>query len=216
MSPSRPDATAGNVAPDRRRRTSEAGQEFLTTAEAAAVEALTARIMPGDADSPGAREARVANFIDRALNEAPAELGAVYRSGLAGLDSMCHRDHGSSFAALGEALQDQVLREIDGGPAAADLPPGDEKLMRHLGTLFAIVREHTLQGMFCDPEHGGNYGTAGWRLVGFPGAQWGYSPDQMQPGFDSTLISIKTLADLRRERPLASTAEPCSESRDRG
>jgi gluconate 2-dehydrogenase gamma chain len=35
--------------------------------------------------------------------------------------------------------------------------------------------------------------------VGFPGAQWGYTAEQMKPGFDATVIPIKTLSDLRRE-----------------
>jgi len=62
-----------------------------------------------------------------------------------------------------------------------------------------VVREHTIEGFFCDPVYGGNRDAVGWRLVGFPGAQWGYTAEQMQPGFDATSIPIKTLADLRAE-----------------
>ena len=39
---------------------------FFTDAQAAEVEAMAAQIIPTD-DTPGAREARVVNFIDRAL-----------------------------------------------------------------------------------------------------------------------------------------------------
>jgi gluconate 2-dehydrogenase gamma chain len=51
--------------------------------------------------------------------------------------------------------------------------------------------------MFCDPAYGGNRDGAGWRLVGFPGAQWGYRVEQMRRGFDATEIPLSTLADLR-------------------
>jgi hypothetical protein len=41
--------------------------EFFTVQEAATIDALTARIIPGDADDPGAHEAGVVFFIDRTL-----------------------------------------------------------------------------------------------------------------------------------------------------
>src|SRR5262245_47862763 len=41
--------------------------ENLTAAEADMLEAICARIIPTDANGPGAREARAAHFIDRAL-----------------------------------------------------------------------------------------------------------------------------------------------------
>lgn len=42
--------------------------EFFTEPEAQLVDALTARIMPGDASDPGAREAGVVYYIDRMLS----------------------------------------------------------------------------------------------------------------------------------------------------
>jgi gluconate 2-dehydrogenase gamma chain len=65
-----------------------------------------------------------------------------------------------------------------------------------LGSFFAVVREHVVQGFFCDPAYGGNRDGAGWRAVGFPGARWGYSARQMGRDFDSTTIPVTTLADL--------------------
>lgn len=68
-----------------------------------------------------------------------------------------------------------------------------------LHRLFAVIREHTVEGYFCDPVYGGNRNAVGWRLVGFPGAQWGYTAEQMKPGFDASAIPIKTLSDLRAD-----------------
>jgi gluconate 2-dehydrogenase gamma chain len=38
-------------------------------------------------------------------------------------------------------------------------------------TFFALLREHTLQGMFSDPVYGGNKNFAGWDLLGYPGVR---------------------------------------------
>ena len=38
------------------------------------------------------------------------------------------------------------------------------------------MRTHTMEGMFADPLYGGNKDFAGWRLVGFPGAQAMFTP----------------------------------------
>jgi gluconate 2-dehydrogenase gamma chain len=34
---------------------------------------------------------------------------------------------------------------------------------------FDLLRRNTIEGMFCDPLHGGNVDMVGWQLVGFPG-----------------------------------------------
>jgi gluconate 2-dehydrogenase gamma chain len=42
---------------------------------------------------------------------------------------------------------------------------------------FSLLRTHTIEGMFCDPMHGGNADLIGWQLVGFPGPRMGYLDD---------------------------------------
>ena len=42
------------------------------------------------------------------------------------------------------------------------------------------LRSHTIEGMFADPVYGGNKDFAGWRLVGFPGAQPMFTTADMQ------------------------------------
>jgi gluconate 2-dehydrogenase gamma chain len=37
-----------------------------------------------------------------------------------------------------------------------------------------------MEGMFSDPVYGGNKDFAGWRLVGFPGAQHSFSPADLK------------------------------------
>jgi gluconate 2-dehydrogenase gamma chain len=39
---------------------------------------------------------------------------------------------------------------------------------------FQLLRTHTIEGMFCDPLHGGNAGLIGWQLIGYPGPVMSY------------------------------------------
>ena len=174
---------------------------FFNEAEARDVEALAARIFPGSPDDPGAREAGVLVYIDRAVEGAYRELQFTYRRGLAELERHCREQAQASFADLGEDRQDALLSELDEIALqleAGDTPATDPRRLI-LAQLYGMVRQHTLEGMLGDPAYGGNRDGVGWRLVGFPGAQWGYPPDQMAPGFDATSIPVKTLAELRTE-----------------
>lgn len=180
---------------------------FFNDEEARTVEALAERIIPGDGQDGGAIEAGVVYYIDRALSGVSADLQVVYRLGLRALDGWCQDRHSSSFAGLDPEAQDTLLRRFLGpevGEAATGLmfSPEDQRAGADLGVisrLFTIIREHTVEGYFCDPVYGGNRGTVGWKLVGFPGAHWGYTAAQMAPGFNGRTIPIKTLSDLRQE-----------------
>src|SRR5688572_9084092 len=63
--------------------------ENLTAYEADMLEAICARIIPTDANGPGAREARAAHYIDRALGGALSGSKAAYTAGLAAFDAYC-------------------------------------------------------------------------------------------------------------------------------
>ena len=182
---------------------------FFNDHEARTVDALAARVIPGDAGDPGAREAGAVVYIDRSLAGAYQDLQTLYQSGLRELDQLSRERHGAPFAELSESQQDAVLTEID--VVAEQLPtehgaePGESPTVAdarqaRLSYLFAVVREHVLQGFFCDPVYGGNRDTVGWKLVGFPGAHWGYTEHQGELRFDATQVPVKTLEDLRAER----------------
>ena len=148
---------------------------FFTEEEALIVAAAAARIFPGDDSSPGAKEAGVVIYVDRQLagpygrdryrytqgpfNEnAPREFGyqgkatpaETYREGLKGL---------KGFDSLSPEQQDAKLREIESSH------------------FFALLRQNTIEGMFCDPVHGGNVDMVGWQLVGFPGPRMSNAND---------------------------------------
>ena len=180
---------------------------YFNDFQARTVEAITERIIPGDSANAGATQAGVVYYIDRAISGFSTGLQRVYRLGLRELERFCEREGSAQFVDLTAEQQDEIVRRFlgneirDGQTAQNDQESGtsDEIDLGLLRSLFAVIREHTIEGYFCDPVYGGNRGAVGWRLVGFPGVQWGYTAEQMRPGFDATQIPIKTLADLRRD-----------------
>lgn len=144
---------------------------FFTAAEARVVQAACERIFPSDANGPGATEAGVVIYIDRQLagpygsdkfrfTQAPfvesvPEHGyqgkqtprEIYRAGVVAL---------GNFTDLPADQQDQRLRAIE------------------TSMFFRLLRQHTIEGMFSDPMHGGNANLIGWQLIGYPGPLMNY------------------------------------------
>src|SRR4029453_274951 len=85
--------------------------EPVTAAAAETLEAIPARLIPSDANGPGALEAQAARYIDRALGGALASSHDAYRSGLAAVDAYARTTKGSAFARISAADQDAVLRD---------------------------------------------------------------------------------------------------------
>src|SRR5690349_10756165 len=83
--------------------------ETLTAAEGATLEAIVARLIPTDANGPGAAEAKAARYIDRALGGFLNSFVVVYRTGLAGVESYARTAKGTSFTQLTAHDQDAVL-----------------------------------------------------------------------------------------------------------
>jgi len=146
---------------------------FLNDENAATIAAFTERLMPGAPDTPGARDAGVLNYIDLALAGAYADLQDFYRRGLAQLDAYCRKTYHGPFVRLDAARQDDVITALEQGKATGFTWPTAQ-------AFFDTIRTHTMEGMFADPIYGGNKDFAGWRLVGFPGAQAMFTPPDLQ------------------------------------
>jgi gluconate 2-dehydrogenase gamma chain len=188
---------------------------YFNDFQARTVEAIAERIIPAGGSAAGATQAGVVYYIDRAISGFSTGLQRVYRLGLRELERLCTRKHTAQFVDLTAEQQDEIIRELLGdesvavetrqGHTAVQMVAetagqnGESLDLGVLRLLFAVIREHTVEGYFCDPVYGGNRGAVGWRLVGFPGVQWGYTEEQMKPGFDASRIPIKTLSDLRRD-----------------
>jgi len=124
--------------------------EFLSPEQAVEIEAVAAQIIPAD-DTPGAREARVIYFIDRALSTFDKERQPLYVKGLKDLQAKQKKmfKNAAKFSELNSEQQIQVLKAFE------------------KNQFFEIVRTHTIMGFFSDPSYGGNYDKIGWKLIGF-------------------------------------------------
>ena len=137
--------------------------ETLTAAEGATLEAIVARLIPTDANGPGATEARAARYIDRALGGFLASFRDTYRVGLAAIEGYGSKFKGAPFTQLSPENQDAVLRDFEMAAASGFAPNGV--------LFFNVVLSHTMQGTFCDPFYGGNANFVGWDLIGYPGVR---------------------------------------------
>ena len=139
---------------------------FFTQAEALAVAALASRIFPSDDSGPGAREAGVVVYIDRQLagpygrdrhryTQGPFEDGAP--------------ELGYQGSATPREIYRQGLKPLLG--IDSETPEEQDKALQLIEStlFFGFLRAHTIEGMFCDPVHGGNVDMIGWQLIGFPG-----------------------------------------------
>jgi gluconate 2-dehydrogenase gamma chain len=170
--------------------------EALSATEAEVLEAFCARLIPSDANGPGAREARAAHYIDRALAGALASSREAYRTGLMALNARAQAEKGKSFAALSDADQDALLMATEKAEPA----------------FFTLVRGHTLQGTFGDPYYGGNAGYVGWDILRYPGPRLAVTEPQQamdphlkpvrQSAYDFSMFDrAKVQAALRNPAP---------------
>ena len=145
---------------------------FFNYEQAATMAAFTERLMPERQANPERVTLECVNYIDLALSGAYADLQEFYRSGLAQLDVYCRKTYNTPFARWMPARQDAMIAAMEQGKAQVFLA-------ERCGVL-EVVRTHTMEGMFADPIYGGNRDFAGWRLVGFPGAQGDFTPGDLQ------------------------------------
>src|SRR5258705_13365134 len=126
--------------------------QFFSPEQAAEIDAITARIIPSD-ETPGAREAGVVYFIDRALLTFAVDNQQTYRDGLAGLQSRVHELFPAveKFSRATPDQQDNILHSFDeqGG--------GGRRMYRpdaSASPFFETVLLNTIVGFLIGPEAG--------------------------------------------------------------
>jgi hypothetical protein len=178
---------------------------------------------PAEAGHPGAREAGVTDYIDLMLgafgalgglggSQDPAPMifagGPWSNRHAAGPDLM------ASFARLDPVariawrgrLADwrqqyaHGIAELDakaGGDFTKAAPAEQDKILagQELSTFTGLLFEHTIEGMYANPEYGGNQGLAGWRDIGFPG-------DVQPRGYSAAEVERSDGHDPLRQTPI--------------
>ncbi len=136
------------------------GFRFFSKDEARTIDVWTECLIPAD-DMPGASQAQVIHYIDLQLTRRFRKLQEPYRRAVEAINGTARRVHSKPFADLPIEQQTALLAAIEKGG-------GDKALWGADGgkAAFEMVLNHTMQGFFGNPRHGGNRDFASWRLVG--------------------------------------------------
>jgi gluconate 2-dehydrogenase gamma chain len=127
----------------------------LTADEADTLASLCNQIIPEDQDL-GAVSAGVVNYIDVQLSSHLKRMKKVYRRGLAQLNELSFERYGKRFASLSDQQQIEFLTAMDHDKAWKETS---------LVKFFWIVVDHTMQGFYGDPRHGGNRNRGSWAML---------------------------------------------------
>jgi hypothetical protein len=201
------------------------GHEAAVVADATARIAPGPDDDPAEAGHPGAREADVSGYIDLMLGA----LGALDATGAAptplifagGPWSNRHTsgpDMMATFVPLDPVRRIAWRRRLEGwqqqyrsGVATLDkMAGGDFTKASHakqdsilvsaaVSAFRALLFEHTIEGLYCDPEYGGNRGLAGWKDISYPGDSQprGYTAEEvMRSDGTDVLADTGVVADV--------------------
>jgi hypothetical protein len=170
------------------------GHEATVVEDATARIAPGPRDDPAEAGHPGAREAAVTDYIDMMLGSLRTVSGTgvpppmIFAGGPWSNRHTSGPDLMASFVTLdpvtriawrkrltGWQQQYQqgiaALDKLAGGDFTRAAPAEQDKILatQSVSTFTALLFEHTIEGLYANPEYGGNRGLAGWQDIGFPG-----------------------------------------------
>jgi gluconate 2-dehydrogenase gamma chain len=133
---------------------------YLNEAEITLLDAIAEQIIPTD-DFPGGKWANVSNFIDKQLDTYYRKYQNAYRDGLAAFNKTVMQLQGKRFEELPFAEQTALLERMEAGKFS-----GDYWNDHPSGNFFDMIRQHSLQGYYGSPVHGGNRDNISYRMLG--------------------------------------------------
>ncbi|HEY5907498.1 MAG TPA: gluconate 2-dehydrogenase subunit 3 family protein [Vicinamibacteria bacterium] len=113
--------------------------KFLSSTEFATLQALVEAILPADERSPGAREARVAEYLDLLLSESEEPARERWRSGLAAVEREAQTRFGAPCARLEAAQLEALLADWSRNEKAPQTPPE---------VFFKTTKDAAIQGYY--------------------------------------------------------------------
>ena len=125
------------------------GWEFLDEEGALTLAGICDQIIPAD-DYPSASQAGVLIYIDRQLTRHYAKYQNNYIGGLKMADDLSLKEFGRRFALIDSQGQHRIVTAIESTDR----------------DFFEMVRNHTLEGYYGAPRHGGNRDAVSWRMLG--------------------------------------------------
>jgi hypothetical protein len=111
----------------------------LSASQFATLETLVEAIIPTDDRSPGAKQARVADYIDLLLSESDRERVLQWFGGLAALDAEATARFNAPFTRLNAAQLDAILQDVSRNERAPQSP---------LEVFFVMTKQAAVQGYY--------------------------------------------------------------------
>jgi gluconate 2-dehydrogenase gamma chain len=129
--------------------------QSLTAAELSTLALICDRIIPED-EWPGARKANVVTYIDRQLKGPLERYLRLYRDGL------------TAFAVTHPTFADMSPDQRSGALAGLERSQVRDRDWRAIApsTFLNMVVDHTMQGFYGSPGHGGNADAVSWKMLG--------------------------------------------------
>jgi gluconate 2-dehydrogenase gamma chain len=121
----------------------------FTESEAATLTVVCDQIIPAD-DFPSASQAGVLTYIDHQLMGPYCRHQRAYSSGLKLANLLARTRFGIDLAAASPPKQFEIVTALE----------------RENKQFFDLVRNHTMQGYYGSPRHGGNRDAISWRMLG--------------------------------------------------
>jgi hypothetical protein len=117
--------------------------QFFNSQEFLNIEILTEMIIPRD-DKPGAKDARVADFIDFLVFSAaefePA-MQTEWKDGLTLLERLSQKEFGDTFAKISDEQRTRLITEMS-------LPESDPNAKHEGFAFFRLAKEATVEGFY--------------------------------------------------------------------
>lgn len=113
--------------------------KVLSASQFQTLEVFVDAIIPTDERSPGARQARVADYIDLLLSESDRQLTLQWIGGLAALDAEAAARFHAPFARLAARDLDAIMQTISRNEKAPQTP---------LETFFVMAKQATIRGYY--------------------------------------------------------------------
>lgn len=177
--------------------------------------AICDRLIPADAEGPGALESNVPVFIDQQLSgdygkdwylkgpfpknpdplmgyQMPYIPAETYTRGLAMFNTVVQKAKGKPFTELADADKDAVLASLEKGEL--NFNGLGEDYLTGKG-FFSQVLSDTKNGYLADPMYGGNKGMGAWIMIGYPGARASFREWVTQHNVKYPLGPVSVLGD---------------------
>ena len=152
-------------APVTRQAAAEYRYRYFRPEQLKTLDALTETIIPTDDHSSGARAARVSEYIDAIIGDAPQSAKELWSNGIATADEMAQNSFGKPYADCSAEEQVAIMSELVGNERES----GDER------KFFVALKRATIDGYYTsrigiheELQYQGDQA-----LTGFPGCQHG-------------------------------------------